>query len=251
VSSRKKAAPKGAEGPVEDKAASGAWPVGRSELEIIAHAIHDARGVLGALEANVDWLRGALRDHPVAGTAAALDDLATCSRRLTGLLRESLYSARDQLVLKGSAETKASSLASRSAEGVKRHAAARHVTINIVGGEDALIVGDPGSLERVLRNLLDNALRFSRFGGRVTLSYGVEESSAVLTVADEGPGVPVELQEHIFEAFQTNKGGRGEHTGLGLAFCRKVARAHGGDVSVRNRAVAGALFSLTLPLAAR
>jgi signal transduction histidine kinase len=236
----------------DSSSASGVWSVGRADHEVIAYAVHDAKSVLGALIVNVDWLRGALENHPIPGADEALDDVAICCSRLNGLLREALRSASGRPLRDGVASIRVSSLASRVAEATRRLAEAHHVTLDIVEGQDAMVMGEQGALERVLGNLLDNAIRFSRFGGRVVLSHGVENGAVVITVADEGPGVPVELQEQVFEAFQTMsgpQGGPGDHTGLGLAFCRKVVRQHGGDVRITNRPVAGALFSITLPMA--
>jgi signal transduction histidine kinase len=234
----------------DSSSASGVWTVGRTDHEAIAYAVHDAKSVLGALVVNVDWLRGALENHPIPGADEALDDVAICCSRLNGLLREALRSASGRPVRDGVASIRVSSLTSRVVEAMRRQAQAHHVSIDFIEGQDATMIGEQVALERVLGNLLDNAIRFSRFGGRVVLTYGVENGAVAITVADEGPGVPVELQEQVFEAFQTSgpQSGAGEHTGLGLAFCRKVIRQHGGDVRVANRPVAGALFSVILPM---
>jgi signal transduction histidine kinase len=234
--------------------ASGVWTIGRADHEVMAYAVHDANSVLGALIVNVDWLRGALENHHVPGADEALDDVAICCSRLTGLLREALRSASGRPVRDGMRSIRVSSLASWVVDTMRRQAEAHHIAIDVIEGQDGLVLGEQVALERVLSNLLDNAIRFSRFGGRVVLSYGIENGAVALTVADEGPGVPVELQEQVFEAFQTMNAepspaaGSSEHTGLGLAFCRKVARAHGGDVRLTNRPIAGALFSVTLPI---
>jgi signal transduction histidine kinase len=237
----------------DSSSTSGVWTIGRVDHEAIAYAVHDAKSVLGALVVNVDWLRGAIQDRAIPGAQEALDDVSICCSRLNNLLREALRSASGNPVRDGVASLRVSVLARRVVEGMRRQAEVCNVTIDLIEGQDALVLGEQGALERVLSNLLDNAIRFSRFGGRVVLSYGVEGGIVTMSVADEGPGVPVELQERVFEAFQTlgngatQNGAAGEHTGLGLAFCRKVARAHGGDVRLSNRPVAGALFSVTLP----
>jgi signal transduction histidine kinase len=236
----------------DSSSASGVWSVGGTDHEAIAYAVHDARSVLGALVVNVDWLRGALENHPIPGADEALDDVAICCSRLNGLLREALRSASGRPIRDGVTSIRVSSLAGRVADGMRRQAEAHHVTLDVVEGRDATMIGEEVALERVLGNLLDNAIRFSRFGGRVVLTHGVENGAIVITVADEGPGVPLELQEQVFEAFQTMNGADAEpseHTGLGLAFCRKVVRQHGGDIRVANRPIAGALFSVTLPIA--
>jgi signal transduction histidine kinase len=236
----------------DSSSASGVWNVGRTDHEAIAYAVHDAKSVLGALVVNVDWLRGALENHPIPGADEALDDVAICCSRLNGLLREALRSASGRPIRDDVASLRVGSLVARVAEAMRRQAEAHHVTLDLIEGRDATMIGEQVALDRVLRNLLDNAIRFSRFGGRVVLSHGVENGAIVITVADEGPGIPVELQEQVFEAFQTMNGADeepGTHTGLGLAFCRKVVRQHGGDIRVANRPVAGALFSVTFPIA--
>jgi signal transduction histidine kinase len=235
----------------KEQSASGVWSVGRADQEVVAYAVHDAKSVLGALIVNVDWLRGALANHPVAGADEALDDVAICCDRLNVLLREALRSASGQSVRDGVTSIRVSSLASLVAETMRRQAEAQHVILDVIEGQDAHVLGEQQALERVLGNLVDNAIRFSQAGGRVVLSYGVENNAVVMTVDDEGPGVPVEMQEQVFEAFQTSHRqsvAPGEHSGLGLAFCRKVLRQHGGDVLVSNRPVAGALFTITLPI---
>lgn len=250
ASSKRAPDPKTARVDPDTSSDSGVWAVGQVDQEVMAYAVHDAKSVLGALIVNVDWLRGALENHPVPGADEALVDVGICCRRLDSLLREALRSASGRPVHDGVNAIQVSHLAHKVAGDMRRKAEALHVAIDVIEGQDATVMGEQSALERVLVNLVDNAIRFSRFGGRVVISYGVEAATVVMTVADEGPGVPVELREQVFEAFQTLEGetGRpGEHTGLGLAFCRKVVRQHGGDVRLTNRPVAGALVSVSLP----
>lgn len=227
---------------------SGVFEVGPAEREATAYAVHDAKNVLGAMVANVDWLQGVLADHPVVEVHEALKDVLLCCNRLNGLLREALHSARGGVrPPDGLSPVRLSVLAATAAETVRRKAESLGVAVDLAGREDDVMLADESTLLRLLGNLLDNALRFCPPGGRITLAYGSRANKVFFSVADDGPGIPSEQQEHVFRAFHTTSGGPGDNAGLGLAFCRKVAREHGGDVSVSNRPGGGALFQVTLP----
>ncbi len=103
---------------------------------------------------------------------------------------------------------------------------------------------EPSMLRRALLNLVQNAVQASPRGGAVRLSFARQGSEARFTVEDEGPGVAEEKREAIFEPFFTT---RQKGTGLGLAFVRKAAAAHGGAVQVDRSPLGGARFTLTFP----
>ncbi|MCC6996478.1 MAG: HAMP domain-containing protein [Deltaproteobacteria bacterium] len=110
------------------------------------------------------------------------------------------------------------------------------------------VVGDKQLLKRALVNLIDNALEAGGAKGRAAVTVLSDGRRATLTVDDDGPGVPAELRERIFDPYFTTKE-RG--TGLGLAIVKKILLDHGGDVTVAARADGrpGSRFMLTLPLA--
>ena len=104
---------------------------------------------------------------------------------------------------------------------------------------------------QVLRNLLSNALKVSPQGGTIELSLSTGEDSVLVTVSDQGTGIPEEELDTIFGEFvQSSKtklkaGG----TGLGLSICREIITAHGGRIWAENRPEGGAVFCCGLPLA--
>jgi len=117
--------------------------------------------------------------------------------------------------------------------------AAQHdgVTYDVSAPVECWVEGDARRLRRLAENLLENATRHAR--ARVSIGVAREGSHVALSVEDDGPGVPPELRERIFERFvRVDDDERG--SGLGLAICRAIARAHGGDVVLegRNRFVA-------------
>lgn len=119
----------------------------------------------------------------------------------------------------------------------------------------AELVGDRKALGGALTNLLENGIQACEAGGTLrceavlvgTADAGIGTSAVRFSVRDSGRGIAPELQERLFEPFFTT---RAEGTGLGLAIARGVARAHGGDITLRSTPGQGAEFSLTVPLAA-
>ncbi len=115
-------------------------------------------------------------------------------------------------------------------------------------GEKVVLHGDPVALRRMLTNLLDNAVKY---GGRARARVFVDAASAVVEIEDDGPGIPTEDRERVFEPFYRREPSRSRQTGgigLGLAVVRSVARGHGGDVALLNRTGGGLTARVQLPL---
>ncbi|HEY4914310.1 MAG TPA: ATP-binding protein [Candidatus Dormibacteraeota bacterium] len=116
--------------------------------------------------------------------------------------------------------------------------------------EPAIVEGDPGRLRQILGNLLANALKFTPRGGRVRVRLVREVSRAVMNVSDSGPGIPQSELDRVFERFFRGHGGAAGGSGIGLTVVRELVAAHGGEVSAANAGDGGAVFTVTLPLAA-
>ena len=111
---------------------------------------------------------------------------------------------------------------------------------------------DPNMVQRVLTNLVDNALNFTPSGGQVIVSAGLlGDDQLALRVSDSGPGIPEEYRGRIFSRFTQIPGVRGRRrgSGLGLTFCRLAVEAHGGKIWVEPRSGGGSVFVFTLPVA--
>ncbi|RMG90856.1 MAG: hypothetical protein D6708_07905 [Candidatus Dadabacteria bacterium] len=123
------------------------------------------------------------------------------------------------------------------------------ILIDTSRAEGASVRADEPRLQQVLLNLCVNAAQAMEGSGRIEIKVERAGGAARLTVEDEGPGVPVELRERLFEPFFTTRSGQGG-TGIGLATVRRiVADELGGSVRVRNRPAGGACFEVVLPLA--
>lgn len=114
--------------------------------------------------------------------------------------------------------------------------------------DEMRLVADPQSLARIVRNLLTNALGASPEGGRVDVRASWDSRRLTISVADEGPGVPVDDRERIFERFERGRGvGDSAGVGLGLPIARQLAELHGGTISVADREGGpGACFTVTV-----
>jgi len=115
-----------------------------------------------------------------------------------------------------------------------------------------LVNGDSLCLQRVLQNLLDNAVRYSPTGGRIIVSAFVKGSEIVISVSDNGVGIPKAEQERIFERFYRADAARARAdggTGLGLSIAKHLVEAHGGRIQVQSEVGIGSTFSVFLPCA--
>jgi signal transduction histidine kinase len=121
-----------------------------------------------------------------------------------------------------------------------------------IAGLPASITGDGDRLAQVFTNLVDNALKYTPSGGRVSLSAARAGDSVEITVADSGPGIPPESLPHIFDRFYqvdpSRTRGVYRGAGLGLAIVREIVRTHGGKITVRSTVGQGSEFILYLPL---
>lgn len=112
--------------------------------------------------------------------------------------------------------------------------------------EDLAVNGDRIHLDRVMDNLLSNAIRHTPHGGNVLLSCWQSGAMVYLSISDSGEGIPLRQQARVFEPF-VQVGARGGGAGLGLAMCREIVQQHGGAVSLRSVPGRGSVFTVKLP----
>jgi signal transduction histidine kinase len=125
-------------------------------------------------------------------------------------------------------------------------------TVEIRAGNDLpLVAADRGLVLIVLRQLLDNAAKYSWPGSPIVIAAAERESSLAITVTDCGPGIPEGDLKRVFDRFYRGQQARERipGTGMGLAIAREIVRGHGGDLAATSRLGQGSEFSFTLPLA--
>lgn len=123
----------------------------------------------------------------------------------------------------------------------------KEIRIHIDIEEPLMVRGNPHELQQVLTNLLLNARDAVERGGNIWATLQRRGDQALLTLRDDGKGIPADIRDDIFQPLVTSKRAQGG-TGLGLAICEKIVRQHGGEIRIESEPGAGATFSVTLPL---
>ena len=214
-----------------------------SQRRFIADASHELRTPLTTIQGNAGLL--ASRDLDAAARSAAASDVAAESARMARLVDRLLTIARADAGL--GLELTPVDLRAVTEE-VGRQAGLAHPGPTLtVDSADARIDGDEDAIRQLLWILLDNAFRYAR--STVDVSLRVESGWARLTVADDGPGIPAEQRERVFERFYRADSSRtGSHAGLGLSIARWIVTEHHGRILAGESPAGGASFLVDIPL---
>jgi signal transduction histidine kinase len=220
----------------------------------VSTASHELRTPLTMLQGTMELLEEDLRDGRVDIDDAQIQVLNARRelRRLSALAGELLDLSRlDAAVHLRSEPVELGELARAVAAEFHLRASELDVELDVVPPADGCWGrGDPDAVARVVRILLDNALRYGPPGQTVTLSTTCENGQAGLRVSDHGPGIPAEEREHIFERFHRGRdAGPESGFGLGLAIGRELARRMGGSLRLADDDGPGACFVLSLATA--
>ena len=219
-----------------------------AQRRFVADASHELRTPLTTIRGNADLLaQGPAVTDDVRADAAR--DIASESERMSRLVEHLLTLA--QADAGQHLELAAVSLRPLI-DSVCRQAQAIHPDrrFHNVGLTDATIAGDADALVQLLWILVDNGVKFTAPGGSVEVGLRQHDSDVLLTVADDGIGIPADDQGRIFERFyQADPARSNKGAGLGLSIARWIVEEHHGTVSVRNNSGPGCTFTVTLPLA--
>jgi signal transduction histidine kinase len=218
------------------------------QREFVADASHELRTPLTSVQANLELLAASL---PQGEDRHAADSALGSTRRMSRLVGDLALLARADAGRRSArTEVDLAQVASGALREIEPLAGDRDLRSQISG--PLRIEGNPDELHRLIRNLLENAVRYTPDGATVSLTALAEDGDAKLIVADDGPGIPAGLGDQIFERFVRGDGpadtAAGGGSGLGLAIVRAVARSHGGAVSATRSDLGGAGFTVTLPL---
>ncbi|HEU5328613.1 MAG TPA: HAMP domain-containing sensor histidine kinase [Thermomicrobiales bacterium] len=219
----------------------------------IGAVVHDLRTPLFSLRGHLDGLEQGLADTPAKRAryiAVARDKAAALERLVTDLFDYTRLEYLDQTPNDQPVDLAA--LLRRQVESLQPLAEAKDVRLVLDSRDEPCVVdGDSHLLTRAVENLLDNAVRYTPGGGNVWAACRAGPDAVTLTIADTGPGIPAQDLPHLFNPLYRGETSRNRRTGgagLGLAIARRILLAHGGDLTARNRAEGGAIFTGTLPL---
>jgi signal transduction histidine kinase len=216
---------------------------------LIADASHELRTPLAVMRAELDvTLRGEdLSPDARAVLESAREEVGRMSRTVNNLLTLAEVDEGRLGLLPARVELRDAIEA--AARPLRPLAAAKHLQLE-VGGDGAEAEADPQRLHQAITNFIENAIKYARPDGHVRATAWSTDAEVGVTVADDGPGIPAEAREHLFDRFYRVDGARGRDdggSGLGLAICREIAGAHGGRVWVESEEGRGSRFSLALP----
>jgi len=213
-----------------------------AQRQFVADAAHELRSPLTALKLQSEGLRRAV-DEP--SREAAVARLESGIERATLLVTQLLALARAE----GPGET-GKRLERVDLEAVARQAVgdalsqaqARRIDLGVNAAGPAAVAGQPELLRILLRNLLDNAIKYSPEGGQVDISFGAADGRVRLTVEDTGPGIPDSERERVFDRFYRGAAQAAvPGSGLGLAIVQSIVKAHGAEVVLGRSARLGGL----------
>jgi heavy metal sensor kinase len=218
------------------------------QRQFVADASHELRTPLTALQLTVDGVRSDpnATEEDYRDVAASA---AEATARMRRLVEDMLALAeRDQPPPHG--RVALSSLAESVADEMEPLAALRGITMASTVPSTVVAIGDQLSLRRALTNLVENAIRYNRDGGHVSIEGATAPQGHVaVAVTDDGIGIPAEALAHVFDRFYRVDKSRSRAeggSGLGLSIVAKIAREHGGRVDVESDARRGSRFVLTL-----
>ena len=215
-----------------------------------ANVSHELKTPLTSIYGYAELLRSDM--VPASDVAACAGKIEAEAQRLIGLIEDILkLSKLDEggVRVQDGTEMNLLALAEEVADDYAAHAEAQGVSL-VVEGTPVLLRGERAMLRELLCNLIDNAIKYNRPNGQVTVCVEARAEDALLQVCDTGIGIPAVHQTRIFERFYRVDPSRSQKvagTGLGLAIVKHIALAHSGTVSVASREGAGTTITVTLP----
>ena len=213
---------------------------------------HDLRTPLTSISGNADTLLHSYDALDAETRQRIFNDIYDDSQWLTELVENllSITKIADGSVKLHLSDQVMDDIVSEALRHIDRRSAEHHITVDC-GDEPLLVRVDAGLIMQVLINLVNNAIKYTPAGSNIRIAAIQRENTAEICVSDNGPGIPDELKERVFEMFFTGGNPIGDSRrslGLGLTLCQAIIHAHHGEMTLKDNLPHGCLFSFTLPL---
>jgi two-component system OmpR family sensor kinase len=220
--------------------------------QFLADASHELRTPLASIRGYAELFRlGAVRDR--RALARAMERIESEAARMGVLVDDLLLLARlDELPAAPRTRIDLTALVEHRVNDARATAPDRPIVFEAADAVE--VFGDADGIGQVIANLLTNALIHTPPDARVRVTVGLRDGEAIVTVEDEGPGIPPGTEEQVFERFWRADGGRARGpggSGLGLSIVREIVANHHGSVRAARRPGGGAVFTVRLPAAPR
>jgi two-component system phosphate regulon sensor histidine kinase PhoR len=219
--------------------------------EFVANVSHELRTPLTLIKGYVETLIDGAKDDPAVATRF-LQTIHKHSDRLAFLIEDLLtlsHLESGQIMLQPQL-TSIHPIIERVLDELQSHAAQKTIALENEVPLDLLANADPDRVGQVIFNLVDNAIKYGRPGGSICIAAEPLPDALQISVEDDGPGIPPDARDRIFERFYRVDRARSRDqggTGLGLAIVKHIVQAHGGKVWVESTMDEGARFYFTLP----
>ena len=213
---------------------------------------HDLRTPLTSISGNADTLLHSYSVLDEQTRKQIFTDIYDDAQWLTGLVENLLSITKivDGSVKLSLSDQVVDDIISEALRHIDRRAAEHHITVDC--GDVLLLVRmDAGLIMQVLINLVNNAVKYTPVGSNIQITAIPRENMAEICVSDNGPGIPNELKERVFEMFFTGGNPIGDSRrslGLGLTLCQTIVHAHHGEMMLKDNSPHGCIFSFTIPL---
>jgi two-component system OmpR family sensor kinase len=208
-----------------------------TQQNFVAAAAHELRTPLAALKLQVQSLeRSDSRADSLEARKLAVSRLSAGIERATRLVEQLLVLARQEANEAPRQPVELASLARRAVADLIGVAQNRQIDLGLQRDDSGVVEGQPEALMILLRNLVDNAIKYTPAGGTVDVSVAAEQGAAgsylSVTVEDSGPGIPAEERERVFDRFYRVPGSDAAGSGLGLAIIKAIAERHGATLTL-------------------
>ncbi|MGD8908469.1 MAG: ATP-binding protein, partial [Chromatiales bacterium] len=207
-----------------------------NERQFTADAAHELRTPLAALKAMAQAKQ--LSDHD-GEHQAFLEQIVRGVDRTSHLLEQLLTLARmesQSMVMKHLQQVDLCKQVLEVLSQIGQHALDRNIELSYEGVQEGVrVMGNGPALQVLIRNLTDNAIRYTPSGGRVSIAIQVESQEVRLVIEDTGPGIPTEQMHQVFQRFKRGENVQAEGSGLGLAIVRRILELHQGRIELDNR----------------
>jgi two-component system OmpR family sensor kinase len=216
-----------------------------AQQHFVADAAHELRTPLAALKLQVQSLERS--DSPDA-KRVAVGRLTAGIERATRLVEQLLVLARQEASVAPRQRIDIAAAARRAVADMAGVAQARGIDLGLPRADVAEVEGQPDALMILLRNLIDNAIKYTPEGGTVDVSVVAEHRGVTVTVEDSGPGIPPAERERVFDRFYRVPGSDAKGSGLGLAIIKSIAERHGATLALgESKRLGGLEVTVTFP----
>jgi signal transduction histidine kinase len=217
--------------------------------DFVANASHELKTPAASIRAAAETL-ASIADRDPSAVPRFASQLEREAMRLSRIVADLLDLSRLESGSELGERVRIDALAREEVERFEETAREGARTIRVETAEPATVSGSARDLSLMIRNLIDNALRYTQPGGHVEIGVATHDGTVELSVSDDGIGIPIRDLPRVFERFYRVDRARSRETGgtgLGLSIVRHVAENHGGSVQVQSELGAGSTFTVTLP----